>query len=93
MLELFSKYLNEQSSPQEVKELLVWFSAENDFVLRALITDNLKEMYAKVTDEESRWNSITDKIFAAIKTQINSEKGKVVPNAFVPVHPQLQQPK
>ena len=85
MLELFSKYLNEQCSPQEVKDLLAYFSAEKKSVLRALITANQKDMDAEDKDEERRWNHVTDKIFAVIKTQINSEKEKVVPNALVRV--------
>ena len=85
MLELFSKYLNEQCSPQEVKDLLAYFSAEKKSVLRALITANQNDMDAEDKDEERRWNHVTDKIFAVIKTQINSEKEKVVPNALVRV--------
>jgi len=79
MLELFSKYLNEQCSPQEVKELLAWFSAEDESVLRALITASLEEMDVEDKDEDSKWSSVTDRLFADIKTQIKSEKGKVVP--------------
>jgi len=85
MLELFSKYLNEQCSPQEVKDLLAYFSAEKKSVLRALITANQNDMDAEDKDEERRWNHVTDKIFAVIKMQINSEKEKVVPNAVVRV--------
>ena len=85
MLELFSKYLNEQCSPQEVKDLLAYFSAEKKSVLRALITANQKDMDAEDKDGERRWNHVTDKIFAVIKMQINSEKEKVMPNAMVRV--------
>jgi len=85
MLELFSKYLNEQCSPQEVKDLLAYLSAEKKSVLRALITANQKDMDAEDKDGGRRWNHVTDKIFAVIKTQINSEKEKVVPNALVRV--------
>jgi len=85
MLELFSKYLNEQCSPQEVKDLLAYFSAEKKSVLSALITANQKDMDAEDKDGERRWNHVTDKIFAVIKMQINSEKEKVMPNAMVRV--------
>ena len=50
-------------------------------------------MDAEDNNEESRSNSVTDKIFAAIKTQIDSEKGKLAPNAVVPLDPELHQPK
>ena len=79
MKDIFCKYLNNQCSPQEVKELLAWFSAEDESVLRALITASLEEMDVEDKDEDSKWSSVTDRLFADIKTQIKSEKGKVVP--------------
>ena len=79
MKDIFCKYLNNQCSPQEVKELLAWFSAEDESVLRALITASLEEMDVEDKDEDNKWSPVTDKLFANIKAQIKSEKGKVVP--------------
>ena len=79
MKELFCKYLNDQCSPQEIKELLASFSAEDESVLRALITDSLEDMGAENKDEVIPCNPVTDKIFAVLKTQINSEKKEVAP--------------
>ena len=93
MKELFCKYLNEQCSPQEVKELLACFSAEDESALRTLITDSLKDLDVENEDEKSRSTPVIDKILAVIKTQIKSEKEKVAPNAMVRVPGKLQQPK
>jgi len=79
MKDIFCKYLNNQCSPQEVKELLAWFSADDESVLRALITASLEEMDVEDKDEDNKWSPVTDKLFANIKAQIKSEKGKVVP--------------
>jgi len=79
MKDIFCKYLNNQCSPQEVKELLAWFSAEDESVLRALITASLEEMDVEDKDEDNKWSPVTDRLFANIKAQIKSEKGKVVP--------------
>ena len=81
MKELFSKYLNDQCSPAEVRELLAYCdSPENESALRDLITGSLEDMDAEDDDDEKRrWDAVTDKTFAVIKTQINPEKGKVVP--------------
>src|SRR5215203_1067759 len=79
MKELFYKYLNDQCSPTEVRELLAYFNAtENESVLRDLIIGSLENIDAEDEGNGSRWNPITDKIFAVIKTQIDPEKGKVV---------------
>ena len=53
--ELFYKYLNGQCSPREVKELLACFNAENESVLRDLITASLADMDAldQYKDEEN----------------------------------------
>ena len=78
MKELFNKYVNDQCSPAEVKELLAYFDApENESVLRDLINGCLEEMDDK--DEKSLWNPITDRSSAVINAQLNPEKGKVVP--------------
>ena len=78
MKELFNKYVNDQCSPAEVKELLAYFDApENESVLRDLINGCLEEMDDE--DEKSLWNPITDRSSAVIKAQLNPEKGKVVP--------------
>ena len=76
MKELFSKYLNDQCSPAEVKELLAYFNDdENEPALRDLITGSLEDMDDE--DEKSPWNPITDRSSAVIET--HPEKGKVVP--------------
>ena len=79
MKELFYKYLNDQCSPAEVRELLAYLNAtENESVVRDLIIGSLENIDAEDEDDGSRWNPITDKIFGVIKTQIDPEKGKVV---------------
>jgi len=85
MKELFCRYLNEQCSLQEIKELLACFSAEDESVLRALIRTSLEDKDAEDKNEESPGNPVPNKIFAAIKTQINSEKE----NAMVRVRTKL----
>ena len=93
MLELMRKFFDDQCSPQEVKEVLTYFNAENETVLRTFINASLEDMDAEDNNGESRSNSVTDKILAAIKTQIDSEKGKLVPNAVVPLDPELPSPQ
>src|SRR5215218_10011415 len=77
MQELFTKYLNNQCSPEEVRELLAYFNApENETILRGLITESLKNIDAG--GDGRQWNPATDKMFAVIKKKLDAKKGKVV---------------
>jgi ferric-dicitrate binding protein FerR (iron transport regulator) len=78
MQELFRKYLDNQCSPNEVKELFIYFdNPENEAILRRQIIENLENIEAD--DDERQWRPTTDKIFDQIKKQLASEKGRVVP--------------
>jgi transmembrane sensor len=78
MQNLFRKYLDNQCSPEELKELLQHFNAgENEILLRSLIAERL-ELIDK-DDDQSKWTLATDKVYVAIKKHINGEKIKVVP--------------
>jgi len=78
MQELFAKYLNNECSPEEVKELLSYFIVfGNEKTLRNLIVENLADQ--DLEDEDIAWNPALDKTFAVIKSRMNVEKGKVVP--------------
>ena len=78
MQNLFIKYLHDECSPEEVKELLGHFDfPENEIPLRGLIIDTLENTNAD--DEGSQWDVATDEMFAVIKKQLNAKKDKVVP--------------
>jgi ferric-dicitrate binding protein FerR (iron transport regulator) len=78
MHELFIKYLNNDCSPAEVRELLAYFNVhENEDVLRGLIIENLENIDAD--DDESKWVRLTNELYAGIKEQLNADKPKVVP--------------
>ena len=78
MQNLFRKYLDNQCSPAEVKELLQYFSAgENEQLLRSLISEKLG--FIDSDDDGSQWNQATENVYTAIKKQIDGEKTKVVP--------------
>ncbi len=74
MENLFRKYLNNQCTPREVKELLQYFSAsENETALRDLIGGTLE-----VADAETEVG-LSEKVFEEIRKQIDEEKAKFVP--------------
>ena len=78
MQELFRKYLDNQCSPEEVKELLAYFNnPENELLLRGLIAESLAN--SDEADDESQWQPATDKIFVQIKKQLKPKKGRVIP--------------
>ncbi len=78
MQNLFRKYLDNQCSPAEVKELLQYFSAgENELLLRSLISEKLG--FIDSNDDGSQWNQATENVYEAIKKQIDGEQTKVVP--------------
>lgn len=78
MQNLFRKYLDNQCSPAEVKELLQYFSAgENELLLRSLISDKLG--FIDSDDDGSQWTQATDNVYSSIKKQIDGEKTKVIP--------------
>ena len=78
MQNLFRKYLDNQCSPAEVKELLRYFTAgENEQLLRSLISEKLG--FIDSDDDGSQWNQATENVYTAIKKQIDGEKTKVVP--------------
>ncbi len=78
MQNLFRKYLDNQCSPAEVKDLLQYFSAgENELLLRSLISEKLG--FIDSDDDGSQWTQATDNVYTAIKKQIDREKIKVVP--------------
>jgi len=71
MQDLFRKYLDNQCSPEEVKELLGYFNVpENEIKLRELITGSME--IADDDDDGSRWSPATDEMFAVIKKQLDS---------------------
>ena len=78
MNELFAKYLNDQCSPGEVRELLAHFNIpEDEAKLRDLITESLKD--ADADDDGTQWKSATDESFATIKKQLSTNQAKLVP--------------
>ena len=78
MEELFRKYLDNQCSPEEVRTLLAYFNnPDNEVQLRGLITLSLENI--ETDPEETQWQPATDNIFTSIKSQLQPEKGKIVP--------------
>ena len=78
MQELFRKYLDDQCSPGEVKELLAHFNEpESELVLRELIKESLAN--SDEADDGSQWQSATDKIFVQVKDQLKPKEGRVIP--------------
>ncbi|HTE23313.1 FecR family protein [Flavitalea sp.] len=78
MQELFRKYLNNQCSPEEVKEFLAYFNnPENESQLRELISETLENI--DVDDDGSRWSPATDESLAVLKMELSAEKSNVVP--------------
>src|SRR5918993_5877579 len=72
--DLFRRYLDNQCSPDEVKEVLSYFNdAENEASLRNLITETL-ENTADAEDELEQWTSVSTETFEQIKKQLNTQK-------------------
>ena len=77
MHDLFKKYLENECSPEEVKELLAYFKVpENESLLRGLITESLATFDA---EDESQWNPAINETFLAIKKQLDADEVKLVP--------------
>ena len=73
---IFKKYLENQCSEGELKELLAHFDTpESEIVLRSLIKETLEE--ENLSDKNLK--EVTAQIFASIKKQIDTDKVKVVP--------------
>ena len=78
MQELFRRYLDNQCSPEEVKELLAYFhNPDDETQLRGLIFDSLDEIDEE--DDGSGWQAETNRLLTQVKKQLNTEKGRVVP--------------
>ena len=78
MQELFRKWLDNQCSPEEVKELFEYFNnPEDENELRGLIFNSLENEGGE--ENGSQWQGESDQVFIQIKSQLHTEKGKVVP--------------
>ena len=70
--ELFPKYLNNQCSPEEVKQLLSHFNVQhNEEQLRRLITQSLEDMDEE--DVESLYETLETSIIPTYYTRDQSE--------------------
>ena len=77
MRELFRKYLDNNCSPEEVERLLGYFNiAENETVLRRLITEWLEEN--EEDEEKSQWQTNFYRAMGLIKKQLNIETLNVI---------------
>jgi ferric-dicitrate binding protein FerR (iron transport regulator) len=80
MQNLFKKYIDNQCSPVEIKELLTYFNIpENETLLRNFILQNLEDTNSVDGEEYSQWLKSTELIYEKLKKQIDSEKVKIVP--------------
>ena len=80
MQNLFRKYLDNQCSPDEVKQLLSHFNAqENEGVLKSLIRESLNTDHSSVDNADNQWGQTIEEAYQRIKKQIDAEKVKVVP--------------
>ena len=78
MQNLFKKYLNNECSPEEVKEFLAYFNnPDYEPQLRRMINETLDNIDAD--DDGSRWSDATDESFAIIKKDLVAERSKLVP--------------
>ena len=76
--DLFIKYLHNQCSPDEVKQLLAHFNVDdNEKVLRGLIAQSL--LNAGSEDEETQWTPTLDDSLFTIKKQIKAGNAKIIP--------------
>lgn len=72
--DLFRRYLDNQCSPEEVKEVLTYFNdADNEATVRNLITETL-ENSVDAQDELDQWTSVSTETFEQIKMQMNTQK-------------------
>jgi len=75
--ELFTKYLNNQCSPEEVQQLLAHFNNQhNEKDLKTLITESL-EMNGE--DEGTQWTPALDQSFLAVKNRLSPRQAKRLP--------------
>src|SRR5688500_8208172 len=80
MQDLFRKYLDNQCSPEEVKQLLVHFHfPENEELLRSLIRESLDSDVSSTDNTINSWTQATAETFNRIKKQMDVEKVMVVP--------------
>src|SRR5690349_7112102 len=78
MQDLFKKYLNNQCSPEEAREVLAYFNdPQNEAQLRGFINQTLESTDAD--DDGTRWSDSTDESFAVIRNDIAAARTKVVP--------------
>jgi ABC-type glycerol-3-phosphate transport system substrate-binding protein len=71
MEELFKKYINNQGSPEEAKQLLTYFNnAENEILLKKVIAEYLADQGDAY--DESKWHPAIKEIFLKIKNQIKA---------------------
>jgi transmembrane sensor len=76
--DLFIKYLDNECSPDEVKQLLAHFNVDdNEEVLRGLITQSL--LNAGSEAEETQWTPALDDSLFTIKKQIKAGNAKIIP--------------
>src|SRR5690349_2426864 len=74
MRDLFKKYLQNQCSPEEVKEIIRYFDvAENELPLRALIAESLEDVESD--EDEVKWSPALNEMFASKKKQLNRQTG------------------
>ncbi len=77
MEDLFKRYLNNQCSPSEVKELLAHFSVlENEEVLRGLISACVETPHSDNTEKNIQ--ILVDETYSMISAQINAEEVKMI---------------
>jgi transmembrane sensor len=80
MQNLFRKYLDNQCSPDEVKQLLSHFNAqENEGLLKSLIREGLNTDHSTLDNADNRWGQTIEETYHRIKKQIDAEKVKVLP--------------
>ena len=76
MKNLFSKYLNDQCSPQEVKALLNYFNMqENELLLKSLIRERLEQEVEIGTE----WEEVNRRSFSVISRHIEKNTATVTP--------------
>ena len=74
--ELYPKYLNNQCSPEEVKQLLSHFNVQNnEEELRRLIIESLES--SNEEEEVSQWNAAVNESFEAIKKRLDPDRRSI----------------
>lgn len=77
---LFEKYLDNQCSPEELKQLLAHFNNPSDEqVLKELIRESLAADNESIVFDEKQRSQATEESYLVIKTHIDAERGKVIP--------------